>query len=59
VRAPWPVTIVVSFLPVLVLVMGTALAHMLHAGAEVAVTCPMRQGEASSGPGQAEGPGLD
>ena len=34
VRAPWPVTTVVSCLPVLVLGMGTALAHMLRADAE-------------------------
>jgi hypothetical protein len=32
-RAPWPVTMVVSCLPVLVLAMGTALAHMLRADA--------------------------
>ena len=32
-RAPWPVTIIVSCLPVLVLAMGTALAHMLRADA--------------------------
>jgi hypothetical protein len=31
VRAPWPVTTVVSCLPVLVLAMGTTLAHMLRA----------------------------
>jgi hypothetical protein len=30
-QAPWPVTTIVSCLPVLVLAMGTALAHMLHA----------------------------
>ena len=30
-RAPWPITTLVSCLPVLVLGMGTALAHMLHA----------------------------
>ena len=30
-RAPWPVTTLVSCLPVLVLGMGTALAHMLRA----------------------------
>ena len=35
-RAPWPVTTIVSCLPVLVLGMGTALAHMLRADAEVA-----------------------
>ena len=33
-RAPWPVTTVVACLPVLVLGMGTALAHMLRADAE-------------------------
>jgi hypothetical protein len=33
-RAPWPVTTVVSCLPVLVLGVGTALAHMLRADAE-------------------------
>ena len=32
-RAPWPVTTVVSCLPVLVLAMGTTLAHMLRADA--------------------------
>jgi hypothetical protein len=30
-RAPWPVTTLVSCLPVLVLAMGTALAHMIRA----------------------------
>ena len=43
-RAPWPVTTIVSCLPVLVLAMGTALAHMLRADAE-AVDAP------GSGPG--------
>jgi hypothetical protein len=32
-RAPWPVTMTVSCLPVLVLAMGTTLAHMLRADA--------------------------
>ncbi|MGD0247313.1 MAG: hypothetical protein ABSB59_44300, partial [Streptosporangiaceae bacterium] len=32
-RAPWPVTMIVSCLPVLVLAMGTTLAHMLLADA--------------------------
>jgi hypothetical protein len=32
-RGPWPVTTIVSCLPVLVLAMGTALAHMLRADA--------------------------
>jgi len=34
-RAPWPITTLVSCLPVLVLGMGTALAHMLHADAAI------------------------
>ena len=33
-RAPWPITTLVSCLPVLVLAMGTALAHMLRADAD-------------------------
>ena len=33
-RAPWPITTIVSCLPVLVLGMGTALAHMLRADAD-------------------------
>jgi hypothetical protein len=33
-RAPWAITTIVSCLPVLVLAMGTALAHMLRADAE-------------------------
>ncbi len=32
-RAPWPITTLVSCLPVLVLAMGTTLAHMLRADA--------------------------
>ncbi len=35
-RAPWPVTTLVSCLPVLVLAMGTALAHMLRADGDTA-----------------------
>ena len=38
-RAPWAITTVVSCLPVLVLAVGTALAHMLRADAE-AVDAP-------------------
>jgi hypothetical protein len=34
-RAPWPITTIVSCLPVLVLGMGTTLAHMLRADAAV------------------------
>jgi hypothetical protein len=43
-RAPWPITTLVSCLPVLVLGMGTALAHMLRADAE-AVDAPDRGAE--------------
>jgi len=39
-RAPWPVTTVVSCLPVLVLAMGTALAHMLRADAHTPANGP-------------------
>ncbi len=46
-RAPWPVNTVVSCLLVLVLGMGTALAHMLRAGAEATDT-----DTAGSGTGQ-------
>ena len=35
-HAPWPITTIVSCLPVLVLAMGTALAHMLRADADAA-----------------------
>jgi hypothetical protein len=41
-RAPWAITTIVSCLPVLVLAMGTALAHMLRADADAAET-PERQ----------------
>jgi hypothetical protein len=44
-RAPWEVTTVVSCLPVLVLGMGTALAHMLRADAEAADTPDSRSGQ--------------
>jgi hypothetical protein len=46
-RAPWPVTMMVSCLPVLVLAMGTTLAHMLHADAGTAADKP---GNATAGP---------
>jgi hypothetical protein len=39
-RAPWPITTIVSCLPVLVLAMGTALAHMLRADADAAADAP-------------------
>ena len=63
-RAPWPVTTIVSCLPVLVLAMGTALAHMLRADAgtaadhgtrgpdrSIAVPRLVRRGPGRSGPG--------
>jgi hypothetical protein len=61
-RAPWPVTTIVSCLPVLVLAMGTALAHMLRgdttdAGAPgtstpgPAVPCPEDQSRPGRSPG--------
>ena len=43
-RAPWAITTVVSCLPVLVLAMGTALAHMLRADAEATYTPDSRTG---------------
>jgi hypothetical protein len=43
-RAPWPVTTLVSCLPVLVLGMGTALAHMLRADAHTAADRPDHAG---------------
>jgi len=43
-RAPWPVTTVVACLPVLVLAMGAALAHMLRADAEAAYAPGSRTG---------------
>ena len=39
-RAPWAITTIVSCLPVLVLAMGTALAHMLRADAHTAADAP-------------------
>ena len=45
-RAPWPVTTIVSCLPVLVLAMGTALAHMLRADAHTAADGPDSNGTA-------------
>jgi hypothetical protein len=43
-RAPWPITTIVSCLPVLVLAMGTALAHMLRADADATDTPDSRTG---------------
>ena len=45
-RAPWPVTTIVSCLPVLVLAMGTTLAHMLRADAHTAADGPDHAGTA-------------
>ena len=63
-QAPWPVTTLVSCLPVLVLAMGTALAHMLRADAEAVDVpdsrtrpravrrSPSRSAEDQDGPGR-------
>ena len=67
-RAPWPVTTIVSCLPVLVLAMGTALAHMLRADADtpgqrdrrtssIAVPSLVRRGPGRCGPGPGRTPG--
>ena len=61
-RAPWPVTTIVSCLPVLVLAMGTALAHMLRADAEAADAPDSRTGPPAilrSLSWSAAGPGTD
>jgi hypothetical protein len=42
--APWPITTLVSCLPVLVLAMGTALAHMLRADGHTATDGPDHAG---------------
>jgi hypothetical protein len=39
-RAPWPITTIVSRLPVLVLAMATTLAHMLRADADSSAHAP-------------------
>jgi hypothetical protein len=62
-RAPWPITTIVSCLPVLVLGMGTALAHMLRA--DTAQAAPhSRTGGPAPPPGDHDpadhaGPGKD
>ena len=68
-RAPWSVTTLVSCLPVLVLAMGTALAHMLRADARIAADGPdhgtggpadprqVRRGPGGTGPGPGRRPG--
>ena len=50
-RAPWPVTMIVSCLPVLVLAMGTTLAHMLRAD-----TAPDAPDSEATGPATAWSP---
>ncbi len=64
-RAPWPITTIVSCLPVLVLGMGTALAHMLRADAATDALAsgtsgptPPRSSE-DQDPGDEAGPGPD
>ncbi len=49
-RAPWSVTMIVSCLPVLVLAMGTALAHMLRADAGTTADAPDHGTGGSAGP---------
>jgi hypothetical protein len=46
-QAPWPITTIVSCLPVLVLAMGTALAHMLRADAEAVDTPGSQTGQSA------------
>ena len=53
-RAPWPITMIVSCLPVLVLAMGTALAHMLRADA--APDAPDSDATGRAGHGVVPGP---
>jgi hypothetical protein len=64
-RAPWAITTIVSCLPVLVLAMGTALAHMLRADTAHAAP-PSRTGGPALHPGPGDqdrgdhaGPGQD
>ncbi len=53
-RAPWPVTTLVSCLPVLVLGMGTALAHMLRADAGTAAEPPGNRTPGPAAPGSSD-----
>jgi hypothetical protein len=56
-RAPWPITTIVSCLPVLVLAMGTTLAHMLHADATQSSSASQTGGPATPpSPGDRPGP---
>ena len=52
-RAPWPITMIASCLPVLVLAMGTTLAHMLRADAGTAADAP---DDRTGGPAVARSP---
>jgi hypothetical protein len=52
-RAPWPITTIVSCLPVLVLAMGTTLAHMLRADAGTGADGP---GNGTGGPAVSRSP---
>jgi hypothetical protein len=64
-RAPWPITTIVSCLPVLVLAMGTALAHMLRADTAQAAPHngtggpPLPRPPGDQDPGNHAGPGQD
>jgi hypothetical protein len=59
-RAPWPITMIVSCLPVMVLGMGTALAHMLRADAAAGAQGNRIEGPATPrSPGDLSGPGPD
>ena len=54
-RAPWSVTTLLSCLPVLVLAMGTALAHILRADARIAADGPDHVGTAGPATPRAAG----
>jgi hypothetical protein len=49
-QAPWPITTIVSCLPVLVLAMGTTLAHMLRADGVAGITGGRAAGPAAARP---------
>jgi len=59
-RAPWPITTIVSCLPVLVLAMGTTLAHMLRADTTEGAPENGTRGPATPrSPADRSGPGPD
>jgi hypothetical protein len=59
-RAPWPITTIVSCLPVLVLAMGTTLAHMLRADATDSAPDSPAEGPATPpSPADRSGPDTD